>query len=309
VEPVLRRFGSALALVAAIGCGRAAIPARDASTKQASDPAQAGIAFSWQRWTDSTCRHFRRSLNAAIRSLPDSLRPPNPPDSLQLFPGFRSYYHPEAPLGVGMLRSAARGVEGVVPAWPCGVFLPLYEQPDGPLWGWLIGGWLARRNVSWLSPLNGFPVIHSDQSENALLVYETRGDGWLRVRYYWPTNNTGDGTAWIRTSHLGLGSVRLTFVPWQDYITGRDWPSFVFRDRGNHAVYAQPDTGSRVIDWPRGDYGLRALEVRGDWMRVRLWRPGGACFDPRREVPGDTGWIVWRTAARGSLLWVEAWDC
>jgi len=157
-------------------------------------------------------------------------------------------------------------------------------------------------------PLNRLPVIPIGQSENALLVYEIRADGWFRLRYYWPGSD-GDGTAWSHVSQLALGSVPLTLVKWEEYLVDRPWPLFVFRDRGPHALYATPDSSSRVIDRPKGVYGIRALEVRGDWMRVHLQRTSGVCIDPRKPEPADTGWIVWRSSNRGLLLWTEAWDC
>lgn len=266
--------------------------------------------WSWQRWSDSTCRAYASALPAAIRRAPDSLRPPSWDSTAVGFSsGFGSYYHPEGPLGAGILRSGIEGVEGMVPMWPCGVFLPLYEQPGGSRpSAWLIAGRLVRPHRTWGAPLNRFPVITVGQSENALLVYEIRGDGWLRVRYYWPSND-GNGTAWAHVSQLTWGTVPLSLVTWEQYLVNRSWPLFVFRDRAGQRIYADADTMSPVVDRPTGVYGMRGLEVRGDWMRVHVQQSSGFCVDPRTPVPADTGWIVWRSQERGLLLWVEAWDC
>lgn len=265
-------------------------------------------AASRRRWTDSTCNTFAASLRGAMRRVPDSIRPPVAMEQFNHFEGFGTYYHPEGPLGAGILQTGLQGVEGLVPAWPCGVLLPLYDRPGGQPRLWILAGRVARRDVSWAWPLNRLPVIPIGQSENALLVYEIRADGWFRFRYYWPGSH-GDGTAWAHVSQLALGSVPLTLVKWEEYLVNRRSPLFVFRDRGPHALYATPDSASREIDRPKGEYGIRALEIRGEWMRVHLQRTSGWCSDPRKPEPADTGWIVWRSQERGLLLWVEAWDC
>lgn len=296
-------YGVGLAVAVAVGGCRLETKAEAA---QAS-----GSQWSWQRWSDSTCRAFARSLPAAIRRAPDLLRPPFWDSSEVGFSaGFGNYYHPEGPLGAGLLLSGVKGVEGMVPMWPCGVFVPLYERPDerGPPSAWLIGGRLVRADRKWGAPLNQLPVIRVGQSENALLVYEIRRDGWARVRYYWPSND-GNGTAWVHASQLSLGPVPLSLVTWEEFLVNRSWPLLVFRDRGGQRIYAEADTTSRVIDRPAGDYGLRALETRGDWMRVHMQRTSAACIDSRKVEPADTGWVVWRSRERGLLLWVEAWDC
>lgn len=301
-------FAGVLLSLSSVACRPGAGPPNaSASGDRPSSPPPA--AFSPQRWLDSTCNRFADSLRVTMRRVPDSVKLP---DSLALEVGFfqfGSYYHPEGPLGVGILQSGVQGVEGMVPEWPCGVFVPLYDAPAGHQWGWFTGGRVARRELNWMSPLNRLPTITIGQSENALLVHEARRDGWLRVRYYWPSNNTGDGTAWVHQSQLALGAVPLRYVSWEEYLVNRPWPLFVFRDRGAHALYAGPDSGSRVIDRPKGQYAVRALEVRGDWMRVHVQRTSGVCIDPRKPEPADTGWIVWRSPHRGLLLWTEAWDC
>lgn len=261
-----------------------------------------------QHWTDSTCQTFAAALKERLPHVPDSAVPPVAMEELNYFPGFGMYYHPEGPLGAGLLMSGLEGVEGLVPAWPCGVLLPLYEQPGSSPRSWILAARLARKGVSWTSPLNRLPVIPIGQSENALLVYDIRPDGWLRVRYSWPSN-TGSGTAWVHVSQLSLGSVPLTLVTWEQYLLNRPWPLVVFRDRGDHRMYAAPDTASAVLDRPEGVYGMRALEIRGEWMRVHRQRTSAVCIDPRKVEPSDTGWIIWRSPERGLLLWVEAWDC
>lgn len=56
-------------------------------------------------------------------------------------------------------------------------------------------------------------------------------------------------------------------------------------------------------------YEIQPVEVAGDWMRVRVSIPPTYCeLDPSPPEVRE-GWIEWRTADRGPLLWYFTRGC
>ena len=139
----------------------------------------------------------------------------------------------------------------------------------------------------------------------ALVVYESRADGWFRFRYSAPAIKD-DGIAWAHASQLGLGVTALRLVSWESHYLNAGIRTF-FVDSARHALYAAPDTSSDVVAWlslkPNGEHGayaVSALEVRGEWMRVRVQWPYPVCGKAVERTA--EGWIRWRTPTRGSRL-------
>ncbi len=219
--------------------------------------------------------------------------------------------------------SAYRRVGFIDDRWLQGVILPLYRQPipEAVPKAWLVCGWLILnqpRNPSpqvWQSTLfypgyNGF----------GFLVLAQRGE-WLRVQYG-AANALGDGTAWVRVAELGWGTVPLAFVSWRDRYQSlmqdptrissdrtKNWGFLWFRDYGDassarsvsHPLRAQPTAKAKVVAWIRGDYAMLPLEVRDEWMYVRVYQPSNYCTDaPSHQI--HQGWIRWMDQQTGNQL-------
>ena len=77
-------------------------------------------------------------------------------------------------------------------------------------------------------------------------------------------------------------------------------PTYI-AEPGPHPLYASPDSiGSVVAELREREYGLYPLEVKDDWMKVRVQWPGPWCAE--RAVRTAEGWIRWRTPERGPRL-------
>ena len=297
-------WASAVAL-GAVGCHggareRPALAHRGTPAPPAADPALA----QWQSLL-AQCDSMRRAVAEAVGGLPDSIAPSLDATRQRGIPDRRSYEHPEANLGVGVLKPDTRGGEES-PPWQCGLLVPLYQEPARGRAGWIVGGFLETPRRTWPEPLR-MPVLSIGQGESGLIVLEARPDGWIRFRFRDPYAQLGNGTAWTHTSSLALGPVHLAFVRWEDFL-GHDTPPLVYRDGERHTLFAAPDSSSERLAWIEGDYGLVPLEFRGGWARVTLEVPNNMC--PSGSPPKRTeGWIPWRDSVRGPLVWVAAWDC
>ena len=136
-------------------------------------------------------------------------------------------------------------------------------------------------------------------------VLESRDDGWLRLRYGRPSEDR-DGTAWVHRCHLARES--LAFEPWQERFLSDEISPLYVRDRAPRPLRAGPDDDAEEIARIDGDYHLEPLEFQGDWMRVRLKTPSDYCVEPD-EVRTEEGWIRWRSAERGPLVWYYTRGC
>jgi len=86
-----------------------------------------------------------------------------------------------------------------------------------------------------------------------------------------------------------------------------------FRTTNAHALRAGPGSDHELRFWIRGDDHdamLEPLEVRGDWMRVRVTRPSTYCvMDPPADVRVEEGWIRWRDGEMGPWVWIFTRGC
>lgn len=116
----------ALATVACHGSERQRPPLaqRRSPVPSSEDPALA----QWRSQL-AQCDSFRLAVAEAVRGLPDSIAPPLAATRQRGAPDFRSYEHPEANLGVGVLKPDTRGGE-LPPPWQCGLLVPLYGEPS-----------------------------------------------------------------------------------------------------------------------------------------------------------------------------------
>lgn len=239
----------------------------------------------------------------AIPPLPQPIPAPfEPPQS-----GIRGQVPgPQEDLGLGHLHprdlTALQGANWVTSplryaGWLQGVSLPIYAQPGGEPWAWLINGWLL---IDGADPIAigrdaSFTMLQPDRAFYSFPVLEIRPDGWFRFRY------TAAGSAWAHSSHLALGKVPLGVEPWADQV--RRATRVQFRQPGlSQGLRATPQRSSRLRSLISPNSLIQPLDMEGDWLRVRVTQPTRGCT-PLPGATSDEGWIRWRDQQKTLLLW------
>jgi len=238
---------------------------------------------------------------ARLAAIPDSLSVPPAPRPQPRAAGVNRVWQ-DSSRGTGYL-TAVTSADAFT--WLRDVILPLYRTPGDRPFAWLARGWTYRVASGWTPYTIGGWIGVAYDGPIALVVYESRAEGWFRFRYSAPAI-TDDGIAWAHASQLGLGVTALRLVSWESHYLTAGIATF-FVDSARHALYPAPDTSSDVVAWlslkPNGEHGayaLSALEVRGEWMRVRVQWPYPVCGKAVERTA--EGWIRWRTPTRGSRL-------
>lgn len=245
-------------------------------------------------------------------SPPATFPPPPLPSSLpaERDPGWGGLLNQQADLravsyGVGRLGpadpSATSGVD-----WARGIALPLYAAPGGALRGWLARGWWIPAGDK-PRPMPLACLLETDYETASFVVYEIRDDGWLRLGVEAPC---GGGDFWLHRGHLGLGSQALAVQPWRErFLSGSISPLY-FRDRQRHALLASAASEADRIAWIGEADTFEALEIEGDWMRVRLAQPSSYCKDPETWKGRHLeGWLRWRDPVEGPWIWYFTRGC
>lgn len=213
---------------------------------------------------------------------------------------------PQEDLGLGHLHpkdlTALQGANWVTSplryaGWLQGVSLPIYAQPGGEPWAWLINGWLLIEGADPIAIGRdaSFTMVQPDRALYSFPVLEIRPDGWFRFRY------TAAGSAWAHSSHLALGKVPLVVEPWANQI--RRASRLQFRRPGlSQSLRGEPQGASRLRSLIGPNSLMEPLEMEGDWLRVRVTQPAQGCT-PLPGATSDEGWIRWRDQQQTLLLW------
>jgi hypothetical protein len=219
--------------------------------------------------------------------LSQSAQPVTPP-TLEPYSITRTVPHYyDAPLGKGFLE-VAEGINKNYYDWMFVLELPLWRIADAsrPL-GWLTGGQIHTESGT--EALTGFGMVETAYEHTSFIVWEAR-KGWLKLRL------TDRLYAWTHQCHLKTTKFRLDFVPWSRFLTRHaDW--LHFRKPVPHKLRSSPEVGSAPVTTIGLDHKLVLLEVRGDWMKVKVEQPDVTCSGPR---PGKikpirhSGWVKWR---------------
>ncbi len=192
-------------------------------------------------------------------------------------------------LGAGWLQSAA---------------IPIYIQPNGAHWGWIINGWLVPNGQApiALGEDASFLMWQTYPELMSFPVTQLREDGWFQFQY------TPAGTAWAHVEHLDLGAIDLEVEPWEGRFA--DVAQVEFRQHGlSKSLYSVPGNEQTSILGLVGPNSLiHPLAFEGDWMLVTVTQPTDGCS----AFPGATtqeGWMRWRNDEQGPLIWFDPQGC
>lgn len=265
-----------------------------------------GLPDSASRSTPTLISQNRTS--PPVPPLPDPLPTPRVPNSegiVGLIPT------PEDDIGIGHLRpkdiaflEEANWAENPMlgAGWLQSAAIPVYIEPNGSHWGWILNGWLVP---------NGQPPIAlgQDASFSMLQTYfdllsfpvkEIREDGWFQFQY------TSAGSAWAHIDHLNLGRIDLVVESWENRFAQT---SVTFRNHGlSQALYEVPGADTEILELIGPDSYIEPLAFEGDWMRVRVTEPTDGCT----FLPGavtQEGWMRWRDSNDQSLVWFSPKGC
>ena len=208
-----------------------------------------------------------------------------------------------APLGIGHLKITPVG--DAYYDWPKKIVLPLWKTPGGPFWAWLRNGLVVPADGSGDFPLSGAGTVETDYEQQTFIISEKRDD-WLKLR----AKPGDEGEGWTHQSCLDDGSVGLEYQSWVDLIREKgDW--LHFRAAVPHSLREGPGTAHPRVTWIGLNHELQLLEIKGDWMRVKVRQPAWHCVGPDQEFKGTehTGWVKWRDNKIGPWLWYYTRGC
>jgi hypothetical protein len=242
------------------------------------------------------------SGSGSLRSPPNNLPPAalGAADALLGGGGFSAQQSPDLDWGDGVLRpGGGEGFERIE--------LPLFDGPGGSHWGWITQGRVYDQREQQTLPNRSEAAVEAAGVRSFLVLDQTE-DGWMQIRYGNPEDE-GGGLAWTRPDMAD--GVSASYVSWARLLG--DARGLVYRDRtAAHNLRAEPNSSAEVVTRLEGEnFDMAALEIRGDWMRVRVTSPPECA----RTVAEDlllgagskqvyTGWIAWRSADRGP--WIES---
>jgi hypothetical protein len=249
----------------------------------------------------SACATGSSGFGGSVEPPPAVLPPPSGGAADALLGGGAGFSarDPSLDWGEGVLRPDGQGGFSAVS-------LPLFESPGGRHWGWLVRGQVYDRLADRTLPDRSGATVSVSGAPSWLTL--AQDDGWLQIRYGAPEDRDA-GLAWTRPDLAQGASAR--YVSWRDALDGAQ--GLVFRNAANaHNLRAEPSTSAEVVERLEGtNFDMRALEIRGDWMRVEVDSPP-ACVGAVAEdlLLGGTssrqraGWVFWRSEDRGP--WVES---
>jgi hypothetical protein len=229
--------------------------------------------------------------------------PPDTPASERLTP-----YNTHLDLGIGHLRPIA---DWHVRGWFTQIRLPLFQTPHRAPFAWLLDGWLLDVSSGTYRPFGTAGMIETDYESPSFLVYEARPNGWYRLRY--ARGVDADGTAWSHQCFFKLSTIPLGIERWEERFLSASISPLHFRTKVRHALRATPSISAHRLKWIPAEpdqYHLTPLQVRGDWMQVRVTEPSDYCVSPKAPmIQTYIGWIKWRDEKIGSWLWYYTRGC
>ncbi|MBX2862152.1 MAG: hypothetical protein KTR27_01240 [Leptolyngbyaceae cyanobacterium MAG.088] len=201
--------------------------------------------------------------------------------------------------GVGYL--APRRQAGLRASWLADVELPLYTEPGGEHWGWIWQGWLIPNGQQAFAIGRDaqFTMVSVEPLLMAFPILQAREDGWLQIQY------TEGGSAWIHQEQLDDRGLELSFSSWEDRLAEADIVN-LRNINDSQVLRSQPERGRNVLSLVSPSSLIEPLEIKDDWMRVRVTRPANGC-EPLAGASEQEGWLQWKDTD-GELLMLPSRD-
>lgn len=253
------------------------------------------------------------AMETAAPSCVDAPATPAPPSSAPAVVAAEGYqplrgFDRALRLGVGHLRPAR---EEDRDDWLDRALMPLAAKPGEAITVWLYAGWVLpvaggtpRRRVG------SHGAVETGYETVSLIVLEVTDAGWLRIRF--APGDEASGTAWLHLCDLEKLRPQVVFEPWERHFLKKELSPLYFRTGGPRALRRAPEPGAEPVAWIPAEgrkYAIEPLEFRGDWMRARLKAPSDYCADPSVKPTIHEGWVRWRDARLGPLLWYHTRGC
>ena len=181
--------------------------------------------------------------------------------------------------------------------------IPIYVEPEGNHWGWIVNGWLVPNGQTPIAIGRDAAFLMRQTYDNlfSFPVTQIREDGWFQLQY------TPAGTAWAHIDHLNLGQLELTVELWEERFL--DTGQVYFRRHGlSQPLRSDPASGEEIIGLIGPESFIEPIAFDGDWMQVRVTQPADGCV----FLPGSRtreGWMRWRDTESDSLIWYPAEGC
>lgn len=242
-------------------------------------------------------------------SLAALVPPAEPTDSLEVEPYIR--LHPwESDLNLGIGRLFA--VDNYAWDWQDQIRLPLFAQPGGEPFAWIMDGWLIEDGATVGTPYGASGMVETGYEISAFVVFGRRADGWVRFRYR-PGSDI-DGSAWTHECFFdAVEGVTLAVELWQDRFLSDEISPLYFRAEVRHSLRAGPSTDTERILWipaEQSAYTVEPIEVQDEWMRAKVTIPSTYCYGPDAPPSTETeGWVKWRDDEVGPWLWYYTRGC
>ncbi|HEY9888256.1 MAG TPA: hypothetical protein V6D02_07625 [Candidatus Obscuribacterales bacterium] len=188
--------------------------------------------------------------------------------------------------------------------WLQAAAVPIYIEPNGIHWGWLMSGWLIPNGqpAIALGTDATFSMLHTYYALYSFPVTQMREDGWFQFQY------TSAGSAWAHVDHLNLGRIDLTVETWEERFLAVGWVEFRRHGLSQPLREAPDDAGNSIVNLIGPNSIIEPLAFTGDWMQVRVTQPTDGCI----SLPGaatQEGWMRWRNAENQSLVWYPPQGC
>ncbi len=207
----------------------------------------------------------------------------------------------DMPVGVGYVSPRRRS--SMEASWLSEVELPLYTQPGGDHWGWIWQGWLIPNGQQAFAIGRDarFTMVSVDSQLLAFPILEAREDGWLQMQY------TEGGSAWIHTEQLDDRGVELSFYSWGDGLADAE-TVYLRNERETQVLRSQPERGRNVLSLVSPNSLIEPLEVKDNWIRVRVTRPANGC-EPLIGASEEEGWLQWIDSEGEVLMLPSREEC
>lgn len=219
-------------------------------------------------------------------------------------------------LGVGFLEARHSDAAPGTDDWLRHIQLPLFARAgDAEPSVWISDGfWVPATDPSQRRPFTYRGTVETSYEYSSFIVKEARDDGWIQLHVdIGPLDQRGIswGYMWTHTCFLEDGTVPLRLRTWEEFFSSFGLP-LTFRDGSRHALRDGAGTQHSRTEWIEGDDEVEILEVRGDWARVRVSRPGQyltGCLGADWDGELFEGWIQWRSPEVGPWLWYPTRGC